>query len=1413
MIQNAKNIYKKCSEQGIYLWVDGEKLKFKAPKGAFTDELKSSVKEYKSDLIAYICSLEAQKLESHNKEEELFLLTDVQYSYLIGRENIYDYGGIGCHAYVEAELPKCNRERMEKAWHRVIDKHDMLRAVIMREGYQKVVKEFSYPTIKENIAENTLQDTVLEVRNRLEKKNYLYNEPPLYEIEISSDTVTSVIHFSMDMLLADSISMGVILNDLLDFYDNPEQDLRKPQITFQDVILFHEIDKEKPSQKVKREIDKTYWLNRMPDFPDAPRLYRLKEVSGKSQADFEQLEFTLEKSLWKSFSKYAKESQLTPSIAVLNVYANCLALWSGNKHFGLNVTTMLRPAYHEEINQIVGDFTSNTILEINLSEPSTYQETASKVQKQLWADMEHTAYSGIEVLRELNRRRKYAFMMPYVYTSTLGIEALDNQKVNIIYKTSQTPQVFIDCQVSETRGDLSVVWTVRKGIFADKTIALMFDWMESTIRTLAEQREAWRTIPKVDYTDEDLEYYVSACKVLNGEEKQWICQQLVVDTQQCEQILVEKLGVEATCVSSEEEIDIYLIPKESKDIAQMTEIDERIQKNTRQQAELLCKEIDEEMFVKEIEVANRCAIIDILQAFRKAGAFCNTTTGYEEQELVLMLQVTPEYNYLMQRWLQALLRENYIQQQPDQKYYAIVQNLEETRQCLLEDVKKILEKNPDNKGIEEYISTSSEHLLDIVSGKLNPLEFLFPNGESDRAHEIYHDLFSARMMNELVVKAAESIAEGKRQIRVLEIGAGVGGTTDEVLPVLKKYKVDYYFTDISTYYLQEAKKKYTEYPFVTYGFYDFDQSCYRQGVIPGSFDMIIIANTYHNASNGQETLKKLREVLAPDGYIIIVDSIFEMNALLTSKGMLHTAEINDSRKNEKRIFYSDREFRAMFDELDMDLVDYYPNKNDFFASAELMLYVVRNRKQYQKISKSEIFELLRKQLRVEEKLGKVVVSPYLPVTQDKKINRKILCVNGSETEMSVASSQECVLPSTLLEVQISKVWKEVFETSEDISIDTSFFEMGGDSLLASMVVTKMRSRMEQVQKLEWNELMNLLLKNSTIRKLADAIEKNIDVSESEPDYVIVYQKGSEKPDKIWAFFVNGTATMPIYQPMYELLKKEIPNTDCVVGFHCGKAEKFLAIPEEKLIDEMAYRNSRYLCAKSAAEYQLIGHCFGGGVAIATANLMKEKAVDNIKVMSIDSRRWHGHYDNALFFEKGFGEMYGADMSKCGYTVSDFVLKKTMGEYQRRTNKMLTQEEMCNSEFVPEEVRECFSRLAKIPETERIRNIFAQVENTLSGGFDEKSFIAAYYMFRKILSAFTMYKPQVYDGVVDVFIAKDLRGFFNIEGDINDMDYARDAVVNGGNRIFIDGDHFSCMEGESLKKIIEFLMGRITAEEI
>ncbi|WP_051143741.1 hypothetical protein [Psychromonas hadalis] len=141
---NIANIVNDFEALGVYLWAENDQLKFKAPAGVLQESHKRTLKQHKVQLIEFLSDPVVDAIQTDlNNRYEPFPLTDLQLAYLVGRTNAIDYGGVGCHSYIELDLPKTDINRLQQAWHQLICRHDMLRAVISVEGHQKILPKVS----------------------------------------------------------------------------------------------------------------------------------------------------------------------------------------------------------------------------------------------------------------------------------------------------------------------------------------------------------------------------------------------------------------------------------------------------------------------------------------------------------------------------------------------------------------------------------------------------------------------------------------------------------------------------------------------------------------------------------------------------------------------------------------------------------------------------------------------------------------------------------------------------------------------------------------------------------------------------------------------------------------------------------------------------------------------------------------------------------------------------------------------------------------------------------------------------------------------------------------------------------------------------------------------------------------------
>ena len=120
---------------------------------------------------------------------------------------------------------KLDAARFEEAWHKTIENHDMLRAIVTKEGQQYIKNSVELPMLEvyvtdaENIEES---DTEKNIRAELEGYDFKVDSWPMHRIILHQGVNESIVHFCTDMLIADYISINVVLEDIFSWYENGE---------------------------------------------------------------------------------------------------------------------------------------------------------------------------------------------------------------------------------------------------------------------------------------------------------------------------------------------------------------------------------------------------------------------------------------------------------------------------------------------------------------------------------------------------------------------------------------------------------------------------------------------------------------------------------------------------------------------------------------------------------------------------------------------------------------------------------------------------------------------------------------------------------------------------------------------------------------------------------------------------------------------------------------------------------------------------------------------------------------------------------------------------------------------------------------------------------------------------------------
>ncbi|WP_399880070.1 amino acid adenylation domain-containing protein [Streptomyces sp. BBFR51] len=501
---NIAELLARYTDDGVVLWAQDGQLRFRAPQGRLTDGHRTELRTHKEAILRHLEAEEPTLRADPDNRHAPFPLTDIQAAYLIGRTDAYAYGGVGCHAYVELEYPDLDVDRVTASWRELVRRHDMLRAVIHHDGYQQVLADVPALVVKADdltaLSPAAAEAEVEHTRARLSAREAPTDRWPLFEVHVSRTAERAVLHLSFDMLVVDHASLRILLAEFQRSHgDQPLSEA--PRIAFRDYVLARRALADSDAHAR----DRAYWTERLDTLPPAPEL-PLAEAweSGVSDpgetartpapADsvtFRRLEVLLPAADRHRLTERAARRGLTLSSALLTAYAETVGRWSRTSRFTLNVPTVDRPALHEDIGGLVGDFTSLELLAVDLDHPATFAERTRSVGAQLLEDLAHPLFTGSEVLAELSRRAGAPVLMPVVFTSALGTGATsEGVPPEVTYAVTRTPQVWLDCQVMHRGDTLSLSWDIREGALAHGVADAMFEAYTSCVRALAAEGEA-----------------------------------------------------------------------------------------------------------------------------------------------------------------------------------------------------------------------------------------------------------------------------------------------------------------------------------------------------------------------------------------------------------------------------------------------------------------------------------------------------------------------------------------------------------------------------------------------------------------------------------------------------------------------------------------------------------------------------------------------------------------------------------------------------------------------------------------------------------------------------------------------------------------------------------------------------------
>ncbi|KPI16856.1 6-deoxyerythronolide-B synthase, Aspartate racemase [Actinobacteria bacterium OK074] len=261
-----------------------------------------------------------------------------------------------------------------------------------------------------------------------------------------------------------------------------------------------------------------------------------------------------------------------------------------------------------------------------------------------------------------------------------------------------------------------------------------------------------------------------------------------------------------------------------------------------------------------------------------AGRFLLTTGGLAPGDLVgdgeLRRRLDP--TALLPRYtgmlLDALTAEGWLTSAPGASRRLGADFAERVGQALRQG--EALDEIP---GLRRLLEHCADALPDVFAGRRTAVGVLYPEGRPDLMREHLRDNQvvvgdASACLDSLVQTIRALPVDADRPLSILEVGAGQAEFAARLLGGWDaREHVSYHVTDVSPLLVRRARQRYADARNMAFSTFDFTRDPLAQGLVPGSYDLVVAYNSLHVAPEVRQAAGRLRGLLNATGSLCLVE--------------------------------------------------------------------------------------------------------------------------------------------------------------------------------------------------------------------------------------------------------------------------------------------------------------------------------------------------------------------------------------------------------------------------------------------------------------------------------------------------------------------------------------------------------------
>ena len=260
-----------------------------------------------------------------------------------------------------------------------------------------------------------------------------------------------------------------------------------------------------------------------------------------------------------------------------------------------------------------------------------------------------------------------------------------------------------------------------------------------------------------------------------------------------------------------------------------------------------------------------------LEAFEKLGVSIKTA---KPGHVLNRIQYVPQHQRLVEYLYEMLEKEARL---VDIEGFKVIRTaISPAAKSSNELLQDLLRMYPDWSYAMKLTHFAGAQLADVLTAKTDGIKLIFG---SEEGRELVGGLYCDHVFNKMSYSQMADFVQNlisKLEMRdgvskILEMGAGTGGTTLYMAPLPARLgvSVEYTFTDLSASMVAAARKKFRQYPFMKFLAHDIEKPVPAELI--GTQYIVIASNAVHATHDLVKSGTNIRNALRADGFLMMLE--------------------------------------------------------------------------------------------------------------------------------------------------------------------------------------------------------------------------------------------------------------------------------------------------------------------------------------------------------------------------------------------------------------------------------------------------------------------------------------------------------------------------------------------------------------